>query len=194
MRNAAKMALSCLVAILISPKAFAISGGECSPGKNPVLATVNENQAQALLAKMAMLADSSDLNLVSWKAYQQQLQDMKSKATKVALAEIEIRQICDLGTGFAKVDPILKNLNGPFQQFQVVITNGVQKELRDASTKHVPVVVETNITLTARVITLNCSDPLNCSNVVQVYLDNVSMETLRGYQTGGFSSAGGGGK
>lgn len=169
---------------LVTQASQALVPQSCDPEKAPVIKTMNAVEAWALLEKIGFLAPQTVFNQAQWKMYQKLL-DEGQKLGDPSVS-VEIRQICDLYPQMADFDPILRKQKGPLKQYYIEI----QYLYRTYGSKG-NVLFETTVKLTGRIIT---GDGKNLSNgeIYQIYIDEVSSKLLRGYSTGGSSSAGGG--
>jgi hypothetical protein len=177
------------IVALISQFSWALAPLNCDLTNAPVAQMGSATDASKLLEKIQLMADASPLNLGLYEQFTNQVQLTTNKLGK-PVTTVEIRNICDLRLEAAKADSTLKNIQGPLKQSVFTIEQFFPSFVISGEASNV--LMTKVIQLKGRIITGSCDDKFNCQDIYQVYIDSVESKILRGYQTGGMSSAGGG--
>jgi hypothetical protein len=175
--------------LFFSPLCLAMVPTNCNPENAEVSQRASVVEAFILLEKVHFLAP---LNLLNDGQYE----EFSSALGKLgpSVGSLELRELCDFSPQQAALDPALSQKKGALKQTQIKLT--YSEPLTNSPAKFFDngknsVAISREVELKGRVIRGECKDVLNCTSVYQFYVDSVTIRVLRGYSTGGFSSAGG---
>jgi hypothetical protein len=168
----------------------------------PVTKVGDVRDAKVLMDKIAAIAPLSPLNDGQFAEFQLALKKIAKvqshthvKQLRQLGGQIYVQDFWDVLPQQAAVDPALAKLEGPLKQSAITVTYSTNtgtdpgRYFTDGNTNlYLGRIVE----LKGIVIHGECPDLFVCDKVYQFYVDSVKVRVFRGYQGGGFSSAGGG--
>jgi hypothetical protein len=157
----------------------------------PVSRQGSVGDAHVLLRKIAALAPLSQLNNGQYEEFQSAVKKLGR-----ADGEIYVRELEDFIPQAAAVDPALAKVKGVLKQSEITVTYRtppVRSPGRHFTDGKTNLFLERWVELKGRVIHGECPDLFVCDPVYQFYVDSVKVTVFRGYQGGGYTSAGGGG-
>ena len=178
-----------LAIILGGPASHALAPVSCDPNDSAIAQSGSQVDAYSLLEKIDFLGPKNILNNGQYEQFTQSIALARKRLGAPTEQRVEIRHLCDFFSQQAAIDPRLKGMTGPLMQHAVSIKVKFPDKLRGDRSNNVAIF--TSIALKGRVITGQCDDLFKCQSVYQFYVDEVSTMIERGYQVGGFSSAGG---
>jgi hypothetical protein len=168
----------------------------------PVTKQGDVGEAQVLMQKIAAIAPLSPLNDGQFEEFQlavKKLVEVQRRTYVKKLGELHgqiyVQDFWDVLPQQAAVDPALAKLKGPLKQSAITVTyrtNSGTAPGRYFTDGNTNLFLSRIVELKGIVIHGECPDLFVCDQVYQFYVDSVKVSVFRGYQGGGYSSAGGG--
>lgn len=156
----------------------------------PVTKYTTQAEVKFLMSNLEIFAPKTTLNSDQWNRYKALLEELEKDLGPIRYISGSLKEnICDFPKGAAAQDPALAEKRGPIKQ----IAFEIESNFNEIKTEVGKLTLDKMVFIKGRVFTSSkCSALDKCSDIYQIYIDEVGVRVDRYYFMGAESGAGGG--